>query len=536
MWPTWLVPRSMPRRILDSTAASTSPVSGYMRTSSVYGVRRWGVGVDRDLMQGAQRAYYLAMVARLQGRAGRMWIPSFDHVQRGAFSAPELLTNNDFSNGTTGWAANGVTLAVTNRVMRMKQANTGGNPSFVQTPDPSVTQYAAYAARAMIQKIAAAGALTAGPFINNSLFAGTIASYVSQGLATLSFVTIGSGATNGFYLLMPQQTGFLLGEYVDVPWVSMARCLLVDNSANAFLQSNTIDNASWTKTRCSVTANLAVGPDGITNGDKVQDDASVSTDHYIQQSISRTSTVEDWVVEGYFQRFVGTRDVQLIIASDTTPTNYCACSFTLTAGGGGTAGTATAAGTATNPRAFIKYMGSNIYYCAVIGRLPATTTAMIRASMLSAGSVNYTGDSSSAIAVNDFGGAPSSVPLRIARTTTTAVLASANPQTGSALYVKGGRTPSEGALAGAIAAGDLVEVVLPTFSQLVRATADCDLDAAGLGYFQFEPALRRAPADGAAIILNNPMGRFMLADAAAEWSNDVPMLSAASHSFVEAVQ
>lgn len=57
--------------------------------------------------------------------------------------------------------------------------------------------------------------------------------------------------------------------------------LLEGAGTNIALQSQTLDNASWVKTRTSITANAAVAPDGTTTADKLKDDATAAASHYM---------------------------------------------------------------------------------------------------------------------------------------------------------------------------------------------------------------------------------------------------------------
>jgi hypothetical protein len=61
---------------------------------------------------------------------------------------------------------------------------------------------------------------------------------------------------------------------------------LVLGSHNLCLQSETFDNASWTKTRSSITANAAVAPDGATTADKIVEDSTASNTHFAIQNVT----------------------------------------------------------------------------------------------------------------------------------------------------------------------------------------------------------------------------------------------------------
>ena len=72
--------------------------------------------------------------------------------------------------------------------------------------------------------------------------------------------------------------------------LSVAPALLLEAaSTNLLLQSETFDNASWSKSRATVTANAAVSPDGTVDADKLVEDATASNSHYAAQSFSATS-------------------------------------------------------------------------------------------------------------------------------------------------------------------------------------------------------------------------------------------------------
>lgn len=66
--------------------------------------------------------------------------------------------------------------------------------------------------------------------------------------------------------------------------------LRIENSrTNLCLQSQTLDNASWTKTNCSVTANAIASPAGTADADKIVEDGTAGVSHVLNQSISFTS-------------------------------------------------------------------------------------------------------------------------------------------------------------------------------------------------------------------------------------------------------
>jgi hypothetical protein len=69
-------------------------------------------------------------------------------------------------------------------------------------------------------------------------------------------------------------------------------------ATNICLQSQTMDNATWTKTRATITANAAAAPDGTNTGERFLDDATAASTHFISQSIvlaAKNYTMSVWI-------------------------------------------------------------------------------------------------------------------------------------------------------------------------------------------------------------------------------------------------
>lgn len=98
-------------------------------------------------------------------------------------------------------------------------------------------------------------------------------------------------------------------------------------------------------------------------------------------------------------------------------------------------------------------------------------------------------------------------------------------QTGNAINVKG-LPPST---TGILLVGDWIECS----GQLNMITAPLSSNSSGLGYLQLQRPFTNAPGDNAPVIVNRPMGRFLLADEDVGWSSRPGVLSDFSISFVE---
>lgn len=76
----------------------------------------------------------------------------------------------------------------------------------------------------------------------------------------------------------------------DSHYLNSNRTLLLEGGrTNSFTRSEEIDNAAWTKTRSTVTANATTAPDGAATADKLVEDVSVTTDHYLQRNLPAMS-------------------------------------------------------------------------------------------------------------------------------------------------------------------------------------------------------------------------------------------------------
>ena len=152
---------------------------------------------------------------------------------------------------------------------------------------------------------------------------------------------------------------------------------------NLLLQSQTFDNASWTKTNSSITANAATAPDGTLTGNKhIPDNGATigagATDTRVYQSPSVTSgssyTLSIYAKAGEYD--------QLAIAVITSPTNSAIFSLTL--------GTVVSGAGAT-----ITSVGNGWYRCTLT--FTATSTGSLQIRWSSESSTVSTGDGTSGI-------------------------------------------------------------------------------------------------------------------------------------------
>lgn len=527
IWPPSLRISSVDRQIIGNAGDSRSPLSGVSTTVDRSG-DRWGISVTienlSDRASYAERANAKAFLAAIRNKNARVWIPEPGYSPRGSFSAPELFTNADFANGVTGWMAQNAALSVSDRIMRLTVSrSSGSSPGFAQIP--TVTAFRPVVVRSFFGARSRPGA-TIG--IYNAL-AGGVNNYLlnRQGMQALSFVppTTSAGAT--YPVVYGGANGVVVtGDWIENPFTSMSHCALVDNAPNVLTQTNDFSHADWTKSETTVTANYFTAPDGTTSADRIIEDTSTG-EHYVLQSKTRVNEAADWCFAIALAPgdVGGLRNRAQLRIIDSGSTNAISAQFDLL--NGTISSAATAGGATANPRAFIKPMGLGYYYCAIVGQMPASDTTIRGVVNLieNPSTTSYTGASSRNIAAWRGTLAQSSVPVRLSDRTTAAP--SGTSQTGSGLYLKGLPASASGLLL----AGDAVQIG----RQLFEVLAPLDSDAAGLGYLEVSPNIRTPFADNEPVIINRPMGRYMLTDDSAGYSTRAGKLSTMTLSFEEAL-
>lgn len=456
----------------------------------------WGWRLRYRGLASADRALIRQAILEARGKAVNIRVTPGLPL-RGSFPATELLTNNDFSNGTTGWTVDDGTGAVSDRVFRATHSGAKTIGYLEVQQSVTLTQYVPYVARAFYSYGSdwPTSGSSVGQFINS------VSNYVggARGLNTLAAVNTSSGSQAIYPLVALDNNGAVAGQYIDLPFASLSRCILVDNGPNALTYSDQFDNAAWVKSGIlSTTANSVAQTDpwGTNTAEKLVENTSTGG-HYTVQSGPSVSATADYCGVVFARQDNLDRDIQVIVGTTGTG-HYGYCTFDL---GAGTVGTHGNAGSATNERSFIKSLGNFWYACFVVVRLPtAAVRADLQIMMISGGTDSYTGTTGTLMLVRG-GVAQSSVPFNPALTTS--ALTTGTAQTGGTLNVKGLPVSTSGLLL----AGDFVEIN----GELKQVTASLDSDAAGLGVLKFRPGLWVSPADNDPIIVNNPMGRFRLA-------------------------
>ena len=85
---------------------------------------------------------------------------------------------------------------------------------------------------------------------------------------------------------------------IDYDPVTLAcKGLLIEEArTNLLTYSEQFDNAAWTKTRSSISANATTAPDGTVTADKLVEDATASNSHYSYQGVTLTAVAHTYSV------------------------------------------------------------------------------------------------------------------------------------------------------------------------------------------------------------------------------------------------
>jgi hypothetical protein len=160
--------------------------------------------------------------------------------------------------------------------------------------------------------------------------------------------------------------------------------LVEEQRTNLLLRSEEFDNASWTKTRSSVTANDTTAPSGSVSADKLVEDTSTNT-HLILQNCTVTAAAHTFSV---FGKAAGRSFVRLLLFDGAASFNAY---FNLSTGAVGNTG--------VNTTAAITSIGNGWFRCSITATTSAGTgdVAIRVSSGDTAGSDNYTGDGTSGI-------------------------------------------------------------------------------------------------------------------------------------------
>ena len=299
---------------------------------------------------------------------------------KGLVLGPELVTNGDFSNGTTGWSASAATLS--DNAGRLQVVTISSNQgAFQSVPTTSGTRY-----KGVVTVVSATAAYNIGYGTGFGL-GQVYDSGALTGSRTYTFYFVGNGTSATFWLYAAAAGTYLFDNVTikELPGnhatqATSASRPVLSARVNLLLRSQTFSNAYWDKVRGSITDNDVVAPDGTTTGAKFLETTDNNT-HFLGPG-GAGITVSNGVAYTYsaYLKTLGRQWVSLNVFDTVNRTTY----FDIVNGVVGT----TAAGTTAS----IQNVGNGWFRCVITITVAAIAVYPAVLSASADGTNSFTGD------------------------------------------------------------------------------------------------------------------------------------------------
>ncbi|CAB4165458.1 hypothetical protein UFOVP820_50 [uncultured Caudovirales phage] len=509
IFPTQLWPDEETITFDDSGTSVFQPVLGSSVVQRLQGAEpRLIVKQTYRALSADHRQQLLTFARETQGKFKSFWLSPSRFTNTSSWTPTEVFSNGTFANAGSGWTGQAATLSPIPGGVRIRNTKQNGASNFAMYQNAVVNTTEVYALRGFTKPANFANPTSA---VNGTYWAGFIATfpmsyafnaYGMQERAAL----VSSGANAGAFPVVMDTNGNIAraGDYIDIQYASLARCLLVDGAQNLLRGSETVSSYS-TAIAATFSADMTAAPNGTITADGVFETNVASTGalHAFFQQATVDSGVGDYALAVSVKQGLHCARARLYCEATGVTFNpmYTEVEFatgTLTTGPGNASW--------THPRAYVSSEGNGWWRICIAGRKVDSSAILSNYVMMSntAGNVNYQGTGSGFIYVHGLSLAKSSVPVAYTATTTVAY-AGAAPST-DLVKLKGGPVNVQGALR----SGRLIEIG----GELKTLVSDVDFDALGLGIARIRPSLFRAPAIDAAVHVSRPFGKFVLRNSA----------------------
>ena len=171
--------------------------------------------------------------------------------------------------------------------------------------------------------------------------------------------------------------------------------LIEEQRTNLLTYSEQFDDAAWTKSRVTITADAIVSPDGTMDADKMVDDTQAGS-HTVRNATSLTITSGTTLTASVFAKAAEGTYV-LVGIGDGGGVNISRATFNLSTGA--ITSLTTAAANVSAPTTAITSVGNGWYRCVVTATVTGVTTAQqwVFKGSNASGAASYTGDGTSGI-------------------------------------------------------------------------------------------------------------------------------------------
>lgn len=221
---------------VDSTGVSVAEFTGAKKTASKGGDRlaaslEFSPHGGRSSTYATQRACLLAFIARLRGKQNRAYLYDPAYKRRGSFPTAELLQNNAFESGTTGWSTSSANIVITAQDGHLRSVRAAvGADETIRAAVATVVSGATYAARVL--SYTGSGAmdyrLRLGTSAGGSEISAEGTDNTTAQLRTLTGVASG---TSMHYSILDGITSRSTGNFQEFAYASLSRCALVNGAS-----------------------------------------------------------------------------------------------------------------------------------------------------------------------------------------------------------------------------------------------------------------------------------------------------------------
>lgn len=500
--PPDIVPSEESIDLIDDATAVFRPIFGSGLVQRVQqAAPRFRVTQKWRGLRAEDRSRMLAVCAALKGKYNTVRA-AVAYAMRGSMAVAEVLSNPDFSNGTTGWATGSETdLSVAGQIMLCTRSGQSiSQPLLTQSSPVTVTDGVPYCVRAGVGR----GHGIAG---TKGLYFGATTSYEYGRTTTEDFELMelsGVPYTTSAYATFSDEemSGSQAGDFAALSVLSLARCLRVDRRSNQILYSDAFTNGAWTTGGLTPTDTTIEDPEGNSTADTFNEGTSTGT-HYIVQTIAKSAVNEQWT--GVLYAKANTCSTLRAVIGDNG-SNYAAVTYNISTGA--VVSAASASGTVTYARSSIVDMGNGWFRISLTALIPSSITSTNRLAiyMTSGASTSYTGTSRTCY-VWRAGYDNNALPFQPLQTTSAW---EAGDTIVDQMLVAGGPASTSGILL----PGDFFTVE----GQLQIVESPVSTDASGCARVSFTPGLAATPARFSGIELYRPMPRMILVDNP-KWTN-----------------
>lgn len=162
--------------------------------------------------------------------------------------------------------------------------------------------------------------------------------------------------------------------------------LIEESRTNIGLQSEVLDNANWTKTRTTITANATTAPDGAVTADKIVEDSTASATHVVTCGFSVTSGTA--YTASWFFKAAERSEIQLHFSTQFPANSYAIFNFN----------TAIVEQTGVGlTSAEIVALPNGWYRCSITATASATASCTFTAFLSDGSTITYSGNGTSGL-------------------------------------------------------------------------------------------------------------------------------------------